>query len=220
MLSTVRRVRLPPGLQILMETQQIQAAYNQQARFYEFTSTILGWLGLNRLRRMAFSSASGTILEVAVGNGKNLYLYPKESQITAVDISQAMLGNSMKRANRLSRTVTFKQADAESLPFMKSSFDTVVSSLSVCIFADPVQALKEMRRVCRPEGRILLLEHGRSNLNWVSRYQDKKAAKRGPDDTGCYPNRDPEQLSRKAGLKIDKVERPLWGYFYIISARP
>lgn len=220
MLSTVRRVRLPPGLQFLMQTQQIQDAYNQQAGLYEVTSTVLGWLGLNLLRRKAFCSATGDILEVAVGNGKNLKLFPKSSSVTAVDISSAMLSKAKQKAKQLNLNATFKQADAESLPFAKSSFDTVVSSLSVCTFADPVRALEEMRRVCRPGGRILLLDHGRSNLKWVSWYQDKKAIKRGPDDTGCYPNRDPEQLSRKAGLKIDKIERPYWGYFYLISARP
>ena len=203
-----------------MHTQQIQDAYNQQAGLYEITSTVLGWLGLNRLRRRAFGSATGSILEVAAGSGKNLYLFPKSSSVVAVDISSAMLSKAEHKAKRLNLTVTFKQADAEFLPFSESTFDTVVSSLSVCTFADPVQALKEMKRVCRPEGQILLLEHGRSNLKWVSRYQDKKAIKRGPDDTGCYPNRDPERLARKAGLKIDKVERPFWGYFYLISARP
>jgi len=202
-------------------TQQlIQHRYDRFAWLYETSSGLLNWFGVVRYRQRVFREATGTILEVAIGTGRNLQFYPKESAVTAVDISQKMLSYARKRAARLGLGVKLQAADAAKLPFAASSFDTVTSSLSTCTFPDPVTVLKEMKRVCRPDGQILLLEHGRSSLGWVAKRQDNKAARRSAGDFHCWPNRDPVKLARQAGLVIEKVERPLWGYFYLIWARP
>jgi ubiquinone/menaquinone biosynthesis C-methylase UbiE len=104
--------------------------------------------------------ASGKVLEVAVGTGKNLNYYPRGCRIIAVDLSREMLNIARNRAAKLAKQVSFLVADAEALPFPDNSFDTVVSSVSTCTFPNPVAALKEIARVCRPEGKVLLLEHG------------------------------------------------------------
>jgi SAM-dependent methyltransferase len=115
-----------------------------------------------------------------------------------------MLSVARKRAAKLSMNVSFSLADAEALPFPDKSFDTVVSSLTTCTFPNPVAALKEMARVCRPGGRILLVEHGRSNREWLGRWQDRREESFAKQ-LGCHWNREPLELVRKAGLKI--IER-------------
>ncbi len=108
-----------------------------------------------------------------------------------------------KRAAKLSVNVSFLLADAEALPFSDESFDTVVSSLSTCTFPDPVAALKEMARVCRPQEKVLLLEHGRSDREWLGRWQDRHADQFAKP-LGCHWNREPLQLVRKANLKSQR----------------
>ena len=101
---------------------------------------------------MLFRRATGKVLEVAAGTGKNLAYYPRDCRIIALDLSREMLKVARKRAAKLSMNVSFSLADAEALPFADKSFDTVVSSLSTCTFPNAVAALEEMARVCRPEG--------------------------------------------------------------------
>jgi len=95
----------------------------------------------------------------------------------------------------------------------------VVSSLTTCTFPNPVAALQEMGRVCRPEGKILLLEHGRSDRAWLGRWQDERAD-RHAKQLGCHWNREPLELVREAGLKIVNAQRLFFGIFYQINAEP
>ncbi|NIN33964.1 MAG: methyltransferase domain-containing protein, partial [Gammaproteobacteria bacterium] len=89
--------------------------------------------------------------------------------------------------------------DAESLTFADNSFDTVVSALSTCTFPDPIAALREMNRVCKPTGQILLVEHGRSSLRPLAHYQDRNAHAHYEKSAGCRWNQEPDQLVMAAG---------------------
>src|SRR5919106_6913998 len=179
---------------------EISRKYDDFARWYDWVEGILDCLGLRRLRRGLLQRASGRVLEVAVGTGKNLTYYPRDCRIIALDLSSEMLKVARNRAAKLSMHVSFLVADAAALPFRDQSFDTVVSSLSTCTFADPVAALEEIKRVCRPAERVLLLEHGRSDREWLGRGQDRYAD-RFAKPLGCHWNREPLELSRNAGLK-------------------
>jgi ubiquinone/menaquinone biosynthesis C-methylase UbiE len=148
-------------------SQEISRKYDRIARWYDWVEGVPDLLGVSRLRRQLLRGASGSVLEIAIGTGKNLRLYPRDCRITAADVSREMLKVARKRAAQLSMDVSFLLADAEALPFSDKSFDTVVSSLSTCTFPNPVSALREMARVCKSDGRILLLEHGRSNREWL-----------------------------------------------------
>jgi ubiquinone/menaquinone biosynthesis C-methylase UbiE len=163
--------------------------------------------------------ASGKVLEVAVGTGKNLPYYPHECRIIAVDLSREMLNIARKRAAKLSMHVSFLVADAEALPFPDKSFDTVVSSLSTCTFPNPVAALEGMSRVCRPEGRVLLLEHGRSDRQRLGRWQDRHADQFAKP-LGCHWNREPLDMVRKAGLAVTSARRFFFGIVHQIEAAP
>src|SRR5437870_13104288 len=144
-------------------TQELACKYDGFARWYDWVEGVPDLLGVSRLRRRLLRRASGQVLEVAVGTGKNLRYYPRGCQIIAVDLSREMLNIARKRAGKLSIDVSLLLADAQALPFSDHSFDTVVSSLGTCTFPEPVIALQEMARVCRTDGRVLLVEHGRSN---------------------------------------------------------
>jgi ubiquinone/menaquinone biosynthesis C-methylase UbiE len=163
--------------------------------------------------------ASGKVLEIAVGTGKNLPYYPGGCRIIALDVSSEMLNVAHKRAAKLSVDVSFILADAASLPFPDKSFDKVASSLTTCTFPNPGVALKEMARVCRPEGKILLLEHGRSDREWLARWQDRRAD-RHAKQLGCHWNREPLELTKDAGLKVVRARRTFFGVFHRIEAKP
>jgi ubiquinone/menaquinone biosynthesis C-methylase UbiE len=128
-----------------------------------------------------------------------------------------MLNVARKRPGKLSMNASLLVADAETLPFSDDSFDTVVSSLSTCTFPNPVAALREMARVCRTEGKILLLEHGRSDRERLGRWQDRHADKFATP-VGCQWNREPLELVRAAGLKVDEAKRNFFGIFHQIEA--
>ena len=97
------------------------------------------------------------------------------------------------------------------------TFDTVVSSLSTCTFPDPVAALKQMARVCRPEGKVLLLEHGRSDREWFGRFQDRHADQFA-EPLGCHWNREPLELVRQTGLNVYQAKRNFFGIFQQIES--
>jgi|RhiMetdeSRZDD1v2_1073273.scaffolds.fasta_scaffold456199_1 ubiquinone/menaquinone biosynthesis C-methylase UbiE len=200
-------------------SQEISRKYDRFARWYDWLEGIPDLLGVSRLRRKLLRSASGRVLEVAVGTGKNLRFYPSNFRITALDVSNEMLNVARERAAMLSMDVSFFLGDAETLPFSDNSFDTVVSSLTSCTFPDPVAALREMRRVCKSEGRILLLEHGRSDREWLGRWQDRHAD-HFAKPLGCHWNRKPLELVRIANLKIKEVRRVFFGVFHRIEAEP
>ena len=108
--------------------------------------------------------------------------------------------------------------DAQKLDFADGTFDTVTSSLSTCTFPDPIQALREMKRVCRTDGLILVLEHGHSNLPWFANYQDRHVLQHYQQNAGCRWNQDPPDLVKEAGLKILHSKRFGLGMFHTIVA--
>jgi ubiquinone/menaquinone biosynthesis C-methylase UbiE len=202
-------------LTILKE--DIRRKYDKVAPWYDLVEAIpADFLGLKKLRRKLLKQATGRVLEIGVGTGRNIPLYPGSCNLTAIDLSPGMLEIARERAERLGLVVTFSVMDAESLEFPDQSFDTVVDSLNMCTFPDPVAALREMARVCKQGGRILLLEHGRSDRGWLGRWQDRREdshAKR----LGCRWNREPLDLVRKAGLMPDAAERAFFGIFHVIE---
>jgi ubiquinone/menaquinone biosynthesis C-methylase UbiE len=204
---------------INLNSNEISEKYNRFARWYDLVEGVPDLLGVRLLRRRLLRRASGRVLEVAVGTGKNLRYYPPGCRITTMDISIEMLKVARQRAANLSVDISFLLADAEALPFADQSFDTAVSSLSTCTFPNPVAVLHEMARVCKPAGRILLLEHGRSDREWLGRWQDRRDD-RHAKQFGCHWNREPLELVRKAGLKVNNSRRVFFGVFHTIDAEP
>jgi len=204
-----------------MTVHKLQSAYDKIADQYEkkiwFDQHVLG---VARLRKKLLSKANGKILEVACGTGQNLPLFAPNSEITAVDLSPKMLEFARANAIKFGLNVNFAVMNAEKLEFADESFDTVVSTLSTCTFPNPVKALQEIKRVCRPDGLILLLEHGHSNLPWIARYQDRNEDQHYQDHAGCRWNQDPLDLVQSADLQVLKSKRSILGMFHSMEVRP
>jgi len=135
-------------------------AWDKQAAGYDRQ---IGWwerhvLGRDN-RAWATERARGDVLEVAVGTGLNVPLYEPGLELTGVDLSPAMLALARQRAAEAGRRVDLREGDAHRLPFDDASFDTVVCTFSLCNIPDLRGALTEMRRVLRPGGRLVLVDH-------------------------------------------------------------
>ena len=204
-----------------MTQDQLCSEYDSIANQYErrvwFGQVIFG---VARQRKELMSKARGNILDVACGTGLNFPMFPATSEITAIDLSPRMLEIAGQKANALNLNVQGIVMDAQKLEFPNESFDTVTSSLSTCTFPDPIQTLREIRRVCRTGGLILLLEHGHSSVPWLANYQDRNVLKHYQQNAGCRWNQDPLDLFSAAGLKVLNSKRFSLGMFYSIVATP
>jgi ubiquinone/menaquinone biosynthesis C-methylase UbiE len=130
--------------------------------------------GLGDLRQRLLAQASGDVLEIGGGTGANLPYYgPLVASLTTTDPAPAMLRRLRKRAAELRPRAEVVRAAAEKLPFEDDSFDTVVSTLVLCGVADQAQALSEVRRVLQPGGRLIFIEHVRSDDPGLARFQDR-----------------------------------------------
>jgi ubiquinone/menaquinone biosynthesis C-methylase UbiE len=204
---------------VQLTSQEIARKYDRFALWYDFIEGIPDLLGVRKLRKRLLSRASGKALEVAVGTGKNLPYYPGFCRIIAVDVSNEMLRRARQRAVKMGMRVSLVIADSAALPFSHRAFDTVVSTLTTCTFPNPEAALREMGRVCKPEGRILLVEHGRSDREWLARWQDRRDEAHAKQ-LGCHWNREPLKLVHDAGLKLGAARRSFFGIFHEIEAAP
>jgi len=154
-------------------------------------------------RRRLVAPASGRVLEVGVGPGWNLPYYPPVEELVATDALDGMLERAERRAGR---AVVTRRAAVEELPFEDGSFDTVVASLLLCSVRDQDRAIGEIRRVLRPGGQYLFLEHVRSDDPGLARKQDRWRRTWSVIGFGCNPNR--ETLPRiEAQFDLAEVAR-------------
>ncbi len=134
--------------------------YNRIAFIYDLMEAPLEFLRLASWREKLRSCIiGGRALEIGVGTGKNLAYYPPGVKISAIDFSHRMLSRARKKALQNNLKVEFLEMDAQQLAFPDHFFDTVFATFVFCSVPDPVLGLKELRRVCKPDGRLLLLEH-------------------------------------------------------------
>jgi ubiquinone/menaquinone biosynthesis C-methylase UbiE len=194
--------------------------HNRAARDYinsEWSREVL--LGVARQRKKLFTQAVGDVLDVGCGYGINFPYLVQAKSISGVDFSSVMLAKARETMRRLSIKVDLREGDAEALIFPDNSFDTVISSLCTCSFYDPIKALKEIQRVCKPDGKILLIEHGRSWWKWAGKYQDSRAREQ-IEQGGCRWNQEPQELVKESGLNILHAERTLLGMFHTMVVSP
>lgn len=192
--------------------------WDETVRFDEFIS------GINRLRRRLVQRAQGDVLEVAVGSGRNFEYYnsAKVKSVTAVDFSRSMLEVAHSKRQLLAPIeLRLKLASTLKMDFEDGSFDTIVDTFGICSFENPVESLREMRRVLRDDGHILLLEHGKSTWEVVQGFLNG-SLHRHVGKYGCYPNRDIVRLVEDAGLHVVVNERKHFGttYFLVCSRQP
>lgn len=143
-------------------THLIRKRYDRLAPFYDLLEAPVERFRFSSWRKRLKNRVIGKRgLEAGVGTGKNFRHYPSNVRITAIDVSPRMLDRAEKRAQTLGIEVDLRQMDVQELQFRDQSFDTVFATFVFCSVPDPVLGLRELRRVCKTGGRLLLLEHMR-----------------------------------------------------------
>lgn len=201
--------------------QEIAFGYDDQIGKDEFV------MGIGLLRRaLLFFHATGNVLEVGAGTGRNLGLYPSSvDRVVLADTSDKMLERAKEKIKGMSLSEQKKYelhvADAADLSnYADGSFATVVDTFGLCSFDDPVAVLKELQRVCTDDGKILLLEHGRTKrYKGLSKYLDDNA-ERHAKNWGCVWNRDIDDVLSQAGLEVETLTTWHFGTTYYAICRP
>lgn len=173
---------------------------------------------LSRWQRMLWSRVGdGDILEVGVGTGKSFPYYPPEAEVTAVDVSARMLARARRKAAHLGMDIRLLQMDVQELEFADNTFDTVVATCVFCSVPDPIRGLREVMRVCRPGGSVLLLEHVLSAnrlLAWLMNLANPIVRLMGPNI-----NRRTVENVALSGLTVEHVTDLAAGIFKLIEAK-
>jgi ubiquinone/menaquinone biosynthesis C-methylase UbiE len=161
-----------------------------------------------RLRSEALQTARGEVLEIGLGTGLNLSHYSAGvSRLRAVDPAPLLPDRVAERSARAPFPVELSHTSAEQLPYDDHTFDCVVSTWTLCTIPDPIRALREVRRVLKPTGQFLFLEHGRSDDARTAIWQDRLNPMQNVIGCGCNLNRPIDRLITEAGLHILQLDR-------------
>ena len=151
--------------------------------------------------------ASGAVLEIGIGSGLNLPFFPGTvTRLAGVDPSAELLSMARRKLTAAPFPVELFLRSAEELPFDDRSFDTAVVTWTLCSIADPMQALAEVKRVLRPDGRLLFIEHGLSPEPKVQAWQHRLTPMWRRIGGGCHLNRKIDDLIRPAGFRIVELQ--------------
>jgi len=192
------------------ETKKIKNRYNRISKIYDVLEGPMEAMTMSTWREKLITSVEGDqVLEVGVGTGKNSLLYPEKLEITGIDFSEKMLEKAIQKTKG-KENITLIEMDAQNMSFADNTFDTVVTSCVFCSVPDPVKGLKEIRRVCKPNGKIVMLEHMRSHHTIIGKFMDM--ANFFPLYTwGANINRETISNILKAGFKEEEIEtQDLW----------
>jgi len=163
--------------------------------------------GLREMRRQLLSEAKGRVLELGAGTGANLDLYPENvDEVVGLEPDPHMAKRLRVTVAESSRPASVSEAPAERLPFEDASFDTVVSTLVFCTVPEPAPALAETARVLRPGGRLLFLEHVRSENRELALWQDRLEKPWRFLGDGCHCNRDTVATIAASPLEVEAVD--------------
>jgi phosphatidylethanolamine/phosphatidyl-N-methylethanolamine N-methyltransferase len=199
-------------------TEIVKRRWNRTARHYDYMMALVERVVVGKWRRLLWSRVeSSRVLEVGVGTGNNFPYYPPDAEITAVDFSEEMLKRAKNRATRHKVKVDLRQMDAQNLEFADNTFDTVVATAVFCAIPDPVRGIREVERVCKPGGKVVLLEQDFSAnrcSRWLVKLANPLIARMGSD----FRRRPLENLS-KSNLKVERVANLWAGLFKLIEAR-
>ena len=202
-----------------MDTEATRKRYNRIAPVYDFMESLIERSRYSGWRQLLWSKVEGNkILEVGVGTGKNFPFYPAGKDITAIDFSEKMLDRAREKAKKQDIEIALRQMDVQNLSFEDDTFDTIVSTFVFCSVPDPIKGLKEIKRVCKPNGKVLLLEHVLSAnrfLAFLMNIVNPLVVR----TMGPRINRKTVENVSISGLKVEKVTDLAAGIFKLIEAR-
>jgi len=215
-------------------TEKTMGKYNRFSYIYDLFESPMENSVFKKWRADLINPLRGNILEVGVGTGKNLSYYNKEAKITGIDLSPGMLSKAKERLEQLNnkesqsqqtpvffkpqigkqldiksnlsnKNIRLMEMDAQNLKFKDNSFDYIICTFVLCSVPDPVKTLKEMKRVVKPNGKILMIEHMLSKNKLIAFYEHIH----NPITRflfGFNVNRKTDENVEKAGLKIRKMQ--------------
>jgi len=178
-------------------------------------------------RECVIGAAEGRVLEIGIGSGMNLPFYrPPVREVLALEPAPRLMTMARTASRASSMPVTFLEASAEAIPLDKHSVDTIVTTWTLCSIPQAATALADMRRVMRPGGKLLFVEHGLAPDQGVRRWQDRLTPAWRCISGGCHLNRPIRSMIEAAGFRIDRIEtgympgpKPMT-FMYEGSARP
>ena len=157
-------------------------------------------------RRRVISAAEGRVLEIGIGSGLNLPFYgPGVRSVIGLEPSPELLRMARERAMATSVSVEFLEASAEAMPLDDDTVDTVVTTWALCTIPNAVCVMTEIRRILRPGGTLLFVEHGRASEPDVARWQDRLDPLWSRITGGCHLNRKIDDLISASGFRIGSL---------------
>lgn len=199
------------------ESALVRERYDRTARHYDVMTWPMEVMAMDRYRSRLIAEVDGArVLEVGVGTGRNLSLYPDAVQVDAIDFSPRMLERAQRRPPRAN--VRLALMDIQELAWPSETFDTVVSTCVFCSVPDALKGLQEIRRVLRAGGRALFLEHVRPGTPWLAAlfdWLDPFVARRGP-----HINRRTMETIRAAGFVVEREENLMSDVLKLVVAHP
>lgn len=194
-------------MDVQAQNDKVQRSWAKQAPRYDksigfFERRVFG----QSHRPWACHKATGKTLEVAVGTALNLPHYPDDVELTGIDLTPEMLEIAKQRSLDVGREIELRQADAHALPFEDESFDTVLSTYSLCNIPDPQRAVNEMKRVLKPGGKLILVDHiraARRPVLWIQKAIEFFSVRL----EGEHVTRRPADQVEAAGFDIVERER-------------
>ncbi|KAJ9668012.1 hypothetical protein H2201_001818 [Coniosporium apollinis] len=201
--------------------------YDAKAGFFDAEVNWTEWAwGIKKLRRKLTQKAYGDVLEVSAGTGRNVDFFPLErcKSVTLLDLSAPMLEIARKKwmeSHPAYKNVRFLQQSA--LEPVSSpggdKFDTVIQTFGLCSTPEPEKLLRNLEKVVKEDGQILLLEHGRSNYKWLDRLLDNSAPSHA-DKWGCWWNKDIGAIVGASELQVVRIKRRHLGTMWWIELKP
>jgi ubiquinone/menaquinone biosynthesis C-methylase UbiE len=180
---------------------------------------------LEPYRERVIGAAKGRVLEVGAGSGLNLKLYgPAVKEVFALEPDSKLIHMAEQHVKEASRPVSFLEASAEEIPLEAEEIDTVVSTWTICTI--PLGALRELRRVLKPSGKLLFVEHGLALERNVQKWQNRIDPLWSRVSGGCHLNRPISKVIENAGFKLEQIENSylpgpkMMGFLYQGSATP
>ena len=196
-------------------TETIRRRYNRTAAFYDWMDRMIS----PSLREKVISMAAGRVLEIGVGTGQNLPYYSSDCEVTGIDFSPRMLDKARQKSHHAKARIQLLEMNAQNLQFPDNTFDTVLATCVFCSVPDPIQGLQEARRVCKPNGKIILLEHVRSDNPILGLLMDL-ANPISLHVVGSNINRKTVDNILKSGLAIEQDINISANILRLIIARP
>lgn len=186
-------------------TDKIKHRYDRIAPLFNVMENMMQDMIPHEFIEKAFSSLYGNVLEVGVGTGKNFPYYPQGCKLTAIDFSPKMLEIAKKNIYKAKVPVTLLEMDAQHMDFPDNTFDCVINTCVFCSVPDPIKGLKEIKRVCKTGGTIIMIEHVRSENAVLGKFMDIL----NPlvvNIIGANINRNTIQNIKNSGINIREVD--------------